>query len=214
MPVEKAREYIRAVLQPVATVERLHIRDALGRVLADDVISPLNVPAHDNSAMDGYAVRFADLKQDGNATLKMIGTALAGKPFDGSVGAGQTVRIMTGAVVPQGSDTVVMQERASANGDQISLQAVPKQGMNTRKAGEDLRRGEPALRKGQLVRPAELGLMASLGIGEVSVYRKLRVAFFSTGDELVGIGHALRHAHPRRLRTARYGRHCRQPGGN
>ncbi len=191
MPVSKAREYIRAVLEPVTTFERLHIRQALGRVLAADVISPVDVPGHDNSAMDGYAVRFADLKPDAEANLKLIGTAFAGKPFDGKVSTGETVRIMTGAVIPQGADTVIMQERAKASGDNVSVTAVPKAGTNTRKAGEDLKKGEPALNKGQLVRPAELGLMASLGIGEVSVYRRLRVAFFSTGDELVSIGQPL-----------------------
>ena len=191
MPVPKAREYIRAVLEPVATVERLHIRDALGRVLSEDVISPVNVPGHDNSAMDGYAVRFADLKQDSEVKLRLVGTAFAGKPFEGKVAKGQTVRIMTGAVVPEGSDTVIMQERANASGNDVTVSAVPKAGTNTRKAGEDLRAGEAALKKGHLVRPAELGLLASLGIGEVSVYRKLRVAFFSTGDELVSVGHRL-----------------------
>ena len=191
MPVPKAREYIRAVLAPVATVERLHIRDALGRVLAEDVISPVNVPQHDNSAMDGYAVRFADLKPDAEATLKIVGTAFAGKPFEGQVSTGQSVRIMTGAVVPDGCDTVIMQERATANGDSVAVTAVPEAGTNTRKAGEDLRKGEAAVKKGHLVRPSELGLFASLGIGEVSVYRKLRVAFFSTGDELVGVGQPL-----------------------
>ncbi len=191
MPVSKAREYIRAVLEPVTTFERLHIRQALGRVLAADVISPVDVPGHDNSAMDGYAVRFADLKPDAEANLKLIGTAFAGKPFDGKVSTGETVRIMTGAVIPQGADTVIMQERAKASGDNVSVTAVPKAGTNTHKAGEDLKKGEPALNKGQLVRPAELGLMASLGIGEVSVYRRLRVAFFSTGDELVSIGQPL-----------------------
>jgi molybdopterin molybdotransferase len=191
MPVPKAREYIRAVLEPVATVERLHIRDALGRVLAENVISPVNVPQHDNSAMDGYAVRFADLKPDSEATLKIIGTAFAGKPFEGKAAPGQSVRIMTGAVVPEGCDTVVMQERATVDGDKVSVAAVPAAGTNTRKAGEDLRKGEAALNKGHLVRPADLGLLASLGIGEVSVYRKLRVAFFSTGDELVGVGQPL-----------------------
>ncbi len=191
MPVPKAREYIRAVLEPVATVERLHIRDALGRVLAEDVISPVNVPQHDNSAMDGYAVRFADLKPDSQTALNVVGTAFAGKPFEGKVGPGQSVRIMTGAVVPEGCDTVIMQERATADGNKVSVTAVPAAGTNTRKAGEDLRKGEAALQKGHLVRPADLGLLASLGIGEVSVYRKLRVAFFSTGDELVGIGQPL-----------------------
>jgi len=191
MPVETARSHIRAFLEPVTAVERLSIRAALGRVLAEEVISPVNVPQHDNSAMDGYAVRFDDLKQDDEATLKVIGTAFAGKPFDGSVGPGQAVRIMTGAVIPQGADTVIQQERAKASGDQVAVAPVTKKGTNTRSAGEDLRQGEPALKRGQPLRPAEIGLLASLGIGEVSVYRKLRVAFFSTGDELVPVGSPL-----------------------
>jgi molybdopterin molybdotransferase len=191
MSVEKARSHIRTFLEPVTAVERLNIRAALGRVLAEEVISPFNVPQHDNSAMDGYAVRFDDLRQDGEATLKVIGTAFAGKPFDGSVGRGQAVRIMTGAVIPKGADTVIQQERAKASGDQVVVAPVSKKGTNTRSAGEDLRQGEPALKRGQPLRPAEIGLLASLGIGEVSVYRQLRVAFFSTGDELVPVGSPL-----------------------
>ena len=191
MPVEKAREHIRAFLSPVTTVERLNIRAALGRVLAEDVISPVNVPQHDNSAMDGYAVRFADLKPDAESTLKVIGSAFAGKPYQGTLAAGQAVRIMTGAVIPAGADSVVQQERAKASADQVSVMPLPKMGTNTRSAGEDLRAGEAALKRGQPIRPAEIGMMASLGIGEVSVYRKLRVAFFSTGDELVAVGSPL-----------------------
>jgi len=188
MPVEKAREHIRAFLSPVTAVERLNIRAALGRVLAEDVISPVNVPQHDNSAMDGYAVRFADLKADAETTLKVVGTSFAGKPFGGTAGPGQAVRIMTGAVIPAGADTVVQQERAKASGEQVAVMPVPKKGTNTRSAGEDLRAGEAALKRGQPLRPAEVGMMASLGIGEVAVYRKLRVAFFSTGDELAAVG--------------------------
>lgn len=188
MSVEKAREHIRAFLSPVTAIERLNIRAALGRVLAEDVISPVNVPQHDNSAMDGYAVRFADLKTDGETTLGIIGTSFAGKPFEGTAGPGQAVRIMTGAVIPSGADTVVQQERAKASGQQVVVMPVPKKGTNTRRAGEDLRAGEAALKRGQPVRPAEIGMMASLGIAEVAVYRKLRVAFFSTGDELVAVG--------------------------
>ncbi len=188
MPVEKAREHIRAFLSPVTTVERLSIRATLGRVLAEDVISPVNVPQHDNSAMDGYAVRFADLKSDAESTLKIVGASFAGKPFQGTLAAGQAVRIMTGAVIPAGADSVVQQERARACADQVSVMPLSKKGTNTRSAGEDLRAGEAALKRGQPIRPAEIGMMASLGIGEVAVYRKLRVAFFSTGDELVAVG--------------------------
>ena len=188
MPVDKAREHIRAYLEPLSATERVNIRAALGRVLAEDVTSPVNVPQHDNSAMDGYAVRFEDLKAEGDTTLKVLGTAFAGTPFEGSVARGEAVRIMTGAVIPSGADSVVQQERAKASGDSVSVMPLPKMGTNTRSAGEDLRAGEAALKKGQPMRPAEVGMLASLGIGEVAVYRKLRVAFFSTGDELVAIG--------------------------
>ncbi|MGV3626094.1 MAG: gephyrin-like molybdotransferase Glp [Betaproteobacteria bacterium] len=191
MPVPKAREVIARFLSPVSTIERVSVRAALGRVLAEDVISPVDVPSHDNSAMDGYAVRFADLKADGKVTLKMTGSSFAGVPFKGTVAAGQTVRIMTGGVVPQGADTIVMQEHAEAKDGQITIGGGHKKNQHLRRAGEDLQRGQPALRRGQPLRPAETGLIASLGIAEVSVYRKLRVAFFSTGDELVSIGSPL-----------------------
>jgi len=191
MPVAKAREHIRSFLTPVTAIERLHVRNALGRILAEDIVSPINVPGHDNSAMDGFAVRHADLKADADVTLKVIGSSFAGKPFPGAVASGEAVRIMTGAVIPPDCDTVIAQERAKAANGMVMLGAGVRKGQNARYAGEDLKAGQVALRCGQPVRPAELGLIASLGIGEVSVYRKLRVAFFSTGDELVGIGGTL-----------------------
>ncbi len=188
MPVAKARELITRFLTPVTTVERLNIRAALGRVLAEDVISPLDVPAHDNSAMDGYAVRYADLKTNGEVSLTVAGTAFAGVPFQDQIKPGECVRIMTGAVVPAGTDTIVMQEQVEAKVDSVKIGAGHKQGQNLRRAGEDLRTGQVALKRGLLLRPAEIGLISSLGIGEVAVYRKLRVAFFSTGDELRSSG--------------------------
>ena len=188
MPVDKAREVIARFLEPVTTSERLAIRSALGRVLAADVISPLDVPAHDNSAMDGYAVRFSDLKAGGDVTLKVAGSAFAGAPYQGSLQAGACVRIMTGGVVPPGMDTIVMQEHVKAAKDQVTIGPGHKKGQNLRRAGEDLAAGQVALKRGVPLRPADIGLIASLGIGEVAVYRKLRVAFFSTGDELVSIG--------------------------
>ena len=191
MSVAKAREYIRAFLAPVSAVERLHVRAALGRVLAAEIRSGVNVPAHDNSAMDGYAVRFADLKAEGESTFATVGTSMAGKPFQGRVGAGEAVRIMTGGVMPAGCDTVIMQERARAVDGQVTLPGGPRQGQNVRYAGDDIRAGQVVFKPGQIVRPPELGMIASLGIGEVSVYRKLRVAFFSTGDELVPVGGSL-----------------------
>jgi molybdopterin molybdotransferase len=188
MPVAKAREVIGRFLSPVTTHERVHIRAALGRVLAEDVISTLDVPAHDNSAMDGYAVRIADLKNDSKVTLKVTGTAFAGAPFQGAVKAGECVRIMTGGVVPQGADTIVMQEHVEAKGGNVTIGGGHRQGQNLRQAGEDLKAGQAALQRGQAVRAAEIGLIASLGIPEIAVYRRLRVAFFSTGDELKSIG--------------------------
>jgi len=193
LPVDRARAVIREFLSPVTAVERVHIRAALGRVLAEDVVSPLDVPGHDNSAMDGWAVRFADLRKEGETTLRRVGESCAGKPFAGDIGQGETVRIFTGGVMPRGADTVVMQERAreTAEGVYVAPGAVGKLGQNRRFAGEDLKRGETVFRSGQPVRPAELGMLASLGIGEVSVYRRLRVAFFSTGDELRSLGQPL-----------------------
>ena len=192
MPVNKAREVIARFLTPVTATERVSVRAALGRVLAEDVISPFNVPAHDNSAMDGYAVRIADLRSDGEVVLKNAGSSFAGVPFKGSVGAGQCVRIMTGGVVPAGADTIVMQEHVKADGDKVTVGKGHKKGQNLRKAGEDLATGQVALERGVTLRPADTGLISSLGIGEVTVYRRLRVAFFSTGDELVSIGAQLK----------------------
>ncbi len=191
MPVDKAREFIHRFLEPVSARLRVPVRDALGRVLAEDVVSPVDVPSHRNSAMDGWAMRGADLAADGERTLEEIGASFAGRPFAGRVGPGQCVRIMTGGVVPEGADTVVMQEKARAEGKRVTFAAGQKTGQNVREAGEDLRRGAVALAKGRIVRPAELGLIASLGIGEVGVFRPLRVAFFSTGDELKSVGTTL-----------------------
>jgi len=188
MPVPRAREVIARFLSPVTATEQVHVRAALGRVLATDVISPVDVPAHDNSAMDGYAVRHAELT---GAPLRIAGNAFAGAPFHGHMGPGECVRIMTGAVVPPEADTIIMQEQATARDGSVSFAGNHKPGQNLRRAGEDLKAGAPALRRGQSVRAAELGLIASLGIAEVTVYRRLRVAFFSTGDELVSIGQPL-----------------------
>ena len=190
MAVDRARELIRQFLSPVTATERVHVRAALNRVLAQDVVSPIAVPGHDNSAMDGWAVRFADLAADRETQLKRVGDSFAGKPHKGALGPGETVRIFTGGVMPPGADTVVMQERATEieGGVRIAPGAVTKAGQNRRFAGEDLKAGQVVFRRGQPVRPAELGMIASLGINEVSVYRRLRVAFFSTGDELRSLG--------------------------
>ena len=186
--VDKAGEAIRACLTPVTEIETVAIRDSLGRVLAQDIVPQINVPGHDNSAMDGYAVCGADLSPSQDVHLKMIGSAFAGKTFNGEIKPGECVRVMTGAVMPQGADTVVVQEVVRAEKDLITIPAAQKTGQNVRAAGEDLKAGVAVLHPGQPVRAADLGLMASLGIAEVKVKRRLRVAFFSTGDELASIG--------------------------
>jgi molybdopterin molybdotransferase len=188
LPVDTARRLTRELVEPVDGTERLFVRAALDRVLAEDVISPIDVPAHDNSAMDGYAVRAADLSPAGETRLTVAGTALAGQPWAGSLGPGECVRIMTGAVVPAGADTIVIQEAVRVEGREVVLPPGQKPGQNLRRTGEDLQAGRPALPAGKIVRPAELGLLASLGIAEVTVRRRVRVALFSTGDELVSIG--------------------------
>src|SRR5688572_26506853 len=188
--VDKAREAILACLSPITEVEQVPIQAALGRVLAEEIVPRINVPAHDNSAMDGYAVRFSDLQN--GSFLKEVGAALAGKPFHGKLGAGECVRIMTGAVMPPGADTVVIQEVVKKEGERITIPPGQKKAQNVRYAGEDLKVGVAVLGPGRLLKPADVGLIASLGIGEVRVRRKLRVAFFATGDELASIGTPLK----------------------
>ena len=192
LSVIEALARIDTAISPIRGYQTLALREALDRVLAEAIDSPINVPAHTNSAMDGYAVVGGELAADRTTQLAVIGTAYAGKPFEGALGPGQCVRIMTGAVMPQGSDTVVMQEHVSVEGDHILLGGDHRTGQNVRHAGEDLRVGARVLEPGTRIRPAELGLIASLGIGEVRVARRPRVAFFSTGDELKSIGETLR----------------------
>ncbi len=192
LPVAQAQEFIARLVPKVQAVEMLALRAALGRVLPRDVISAINVPSHDNSAMDGYALRGSDLAASGDTVLTVAGTGFAGAQFSGRVAPGQCVRIMTGAVMPEGLDTVVPQEFTKADGDRITIPAgVVRTGDNRRLAGEDLAQGEAALKAGRVLRPADLGLLASLGQAEVPVLRRLRVAFFSTGDELRSIGEPL-----------------------
>ncbi|MGH8120260.1 MAG: molybdopterin molybdotransferase MoeA [Gammaproteobacteria bacterium] len=191
LPPAVALHRIIAAITPLADTETIAIRQALGRVLAEDIISPINVPPDNNSAMDGYAVVGSDLSAQAERELFLAGTAYAGKPFPDKVEAGQCVRIMTGAVMPAGTDTVVMQEQAGVHGNRVRIGAGTKTGANVRAAGEDIATGEKVLNRGSLLSPAAIGLIASLGSGEVSVTRRVRVAFFSTGDELRSIGETL-----------------------
>ncbi len=192
LPVRLARQLIRSFVSPLTETEVLPLKAALGRVLADDVISFINVPAHDNSAMDGYAFHGSVLG-DQPVTLRVIGVAYAGKPFHSAVTRGDCVRVMTGAVMPEGCDTVVPNELVSPTSDaEVTLPSGKvRPGDNRRLAGEDLAMGSAAVMQGKILTPADLGLIASLGIGKISVHRKLRVAYFSTGDELRTPGEAL-----------------------
>lgn len=189
--VAHARAAILDGLVPIGERECVPVRDALDRVLAEDVIAPGNVPAHDNSAMDGYAVRHEDLSASGDTRLQVVGRAFAGKPFSGIVGAGQAIRIMTGAEIPQGANTIVVQELTRTEGNEVVVPTGQRKGQNLRRAGEDLALGGVAVAAGKRCGPAEIGLIASLGIAEVAVFRRLRVAFFSTGDEIASIGRPL-----------------------
>ncbi|HET7836636.1 MAG TPA: gephyrin-like molybdotransferase Glp [Variovorax sp.] len=191
--VDAVQAFLAQLAEPaiVTEVERLALRDALGRVLAEDIVSPVSVPPHDNSAMDGFAFDGAQLEAAGDTalSLQVVGTALAGAAWRGATGTGDAVKIMTGAVMPAGLDTVVPQEFCTIEGDRVNFPAQAlRRGDNRRFAGEDLMQGQPALRRGQIVTPAALGMVASLGLPMVPVLRRLRVAYFSTGDEILSLG--------------------------
>lgn len=191
LSVPAARGRIRGELTPVVTQEWVPLRSALGRVLAEAIVSPFNVPNHDYSAMDGYAFRAEDAAASDETTLRWVGMAAAGSAFSGEVKQGECVRIMTGAVMPAGANAVVEQERVTLGDGVITFPGPAFAGMNRRLAGEDLKKGQVALEVGRVVNPADLGLMASLGCLEVKVFRRLRIAFFSTGDELTSLGQPL-----------------------
>lgn len=187
--LEEAQAKMLAQLQPLRDRVSVPLADAVGRITAVPVASPIDVPPFDNSAMDGYAVRLADIASD--RPLKIAGKAFAGAPFNGDWPAGSVVRIMTGAPVPPGCEAVVMQEETREVEEGIVINAPVRAGQNIRLIGEDIRRDQPVLAAGVRLGAAELPLLASLGLAEVSVLRKLRVAVFSTGDELQPVGQPL-----------------------
>ncbi len=186
-------EFLVQLVTPVTATEKVGVLDALGRVLARDLVSPISVPPHDNSAMDGYAFDGAQLAARA-LRLEVVGTALAGKAWQGTVGAGRCVKIMTGAIMPAGLDTVVPQEFTKTLEDgRVEIPAgLLQPGDNRRHKGEDLMEGHPALRAGERLGPAACGLVASLGIAQVEVLRRVKVAYFSTGDEILSLGEAAR----------------------
>jgi molybdopterin molybdotransferase len=199
LSVNQVNEFLAELVQPVSIDDSqdVYLFDALGRVLAQDVISPISVPAHNNSAMDGFAFDAAQLHADQPLSLRVVGTALAGKAWQGKVNAGECLKIMTGAILPDGLDTVVPQEFCQVvSAHDVTTVTLPpnilKAGDNRRLMGEDLIQGQPALTAGQHLTPAALGLIASLGLPDVRVHRRLRVAYFSTGDEVLSLGEAPR----------------------
>lgn len=189
--VEEALRHIEQDLQTIHGEEQLAIRSALERVLAENVLSKINVPPYQNSAMDGYALRGAELPTEGKAQFTVVATSLAGQPCSQMIEAGQCARIFTGAVMPNGTDTVIMQEQVERQDDVITINTGHKPGQNVRAMGEDIAIGQIVLEAGKRLLPADIGLLASLGIPEVKVKRRLRVAFFSTGDELCSVGEVL-----------------------
>ncbi len=191
MDANQAQNQIINTVNQISTYETLPIRESLGRVVATEVQSKINVPGHTNSAMDGYAIYGEEIPNEGTKTFIEIGTAFAGKPFTGHVNKGECVRIMTGAVMPNFTDTVIMQEHVEKNDNIITINSSNKSSQNVRLAGEDIAIHETVLGKGKLITPAELGLLASVGIPKINVFKKIRVAFFSTGDELRSVGTSL-----------------------
>lgn len=187
LPMEDAIQRMLEQVTPVIETETLALHEALDRILAHAVTATMNVPAHANSAMDGYALRAADSHEP----LQLIGTSLAGHPFDGELTPGTCVRIMTGALIPAGADCVVMQENTQAQGEVITPTQSARVGENIRQCGEDIAEGDEVLNQGKRLGPVDIGLLASLGIHQVSVYRRLRVAVLSTGDELTPPGQTL-----------------------
>ena len=190
--LEQALEQILTTLPSPSTqhCETLPLQSAANRICAEDVISPINVPSFDNSAMDGYAVRLADLEK--SLTLTVAGKSFAGNPFSGEWPAQSAVRIMTGAMIPPEADAVIMQEDAVINDDgSVTFSQLPKMGQNIRRIGEDVKQSDVVLKRGAVLNAVSLPLLASLGIERVSVYPRLKVAVLSTGDELVPVGQPL-----------------------
>ncbi|WP_445946890.1 molybdopterin molybdotransferase MoeA [Shewanella sp.] len=189
-PVE-AIKLLLAQVSPIADTEVLSLSQAVGRVLAEDLVSCIDLPPFDNSAMDGYAFRFDELKHSETSAFTLAGSSFAGHPFQGQAGSNTCIRIMTGAPMPAGFDTVQMQEKTQQQGDIILIQPPKIRGANVRIRAEELSSGTKVLKKGVILRAAELGVLATIGVSHVRVSRKLKVAFFSTGDELKPVGSEL-----------------------
>ncbi len=191
LSVAEAQQRILSSLPPLTAQETVGLYDSLGRITAHAVRAPRDVPPFDNSAMDGYALRGTDLPAEGERELRIVGTVLAGKPYDRVVDAGECVRIMTGGVLPEGTDSVIMQENVIRYDDIAVIRAGHKTGEHVRHAGEDIAQHDSVIAAGKRLGPADLGVLASLGFTHCEVLRRPRVAYFSTGDELRPVGEPL-----------------------
>ena len=190
MPLEQAMARIFATLDTIQHTEFIELNNALGRITAEDIVSPIEVPSFDNSAMDGYAI----FSEESNlaSPFTIVGKSFAGEPFTSAIGKGECVRIMTGGVIPEGADAVVMQENTETRNGKVHINHPPKHGEAIRRAGSDIAIGDTVLKQGKTISPIDIGLLASLGLRTVSVVRQLKVAVFSTGDELLEAGELLR----------------------
>ncbi|MEE9411936.1 MAG: gephyrin-like molybdotransferase Glp [Methylococcales bacterium] len=190
LEVNEAESQIQSAIQPIDEIQVLPLKHCLNRILAEDITATMNIPRERNSSMDGYALAFADLQKN-NRYLRVVGTSWAGQPFERTIKTGECVRIFTGAVLPENTDTVIIQEQVTRSADSIYFQAETILGDNVRYPGESIKQGSTVMTTGTQLSPAEIGMLASLGILSLKVYRQLRVAFFSTGDELVSLTESL-----------------------
>ena len=190
MEYKDALKWIRQFIEPVKETQKIPIRDSLSNVLSEDIYSPIDVPNYDNSAMDGFA--FYKTQENSPVMHEVIGSNLAGQSSKEKILPGQAVQIMTGARIPNGANTVIPIELVSSKGNKITVNESIKIGENIRKIGEDVKKGELILKRGKHIRSSEIGLLASLGLPKISVYRQIKVAFFSTGDEVVEVGNSLK----------------------
>ncbi len=184
MPLDEALAMLAERIGPVAETVRLPLAEAGGCLLAEDVTAAVDVPPHDNSAVDGYALFFDDLDPDGETRLPVTGRVAAGHPLGRAAVRGEAIRIFTGAPMPEGPDTVMMQEDCREDGDDVVVMPGIRQGANHRHAGEDVHEGDVVLRRGRRLKPQDIGLAAAVGRTELAVYEPIRVAVFSTGDEV------------------------------
>ncbi|WP_135080486.1 gephyrin-like molybdotransferase Glp [Terasakiella sp. SH-1] len=193
MPLDEARQCMAEKIKPMADTTTLPLRQCVGKILAENVVAQQNVPPHNNSAMDGYAVKFEDLNPDGETKLPVTARIAAGHPLGRDAQSGEALRIFTGAPIPNEADTIVMQENATEADGFVTFPkgAAPKKGANFRKLGEDIKIGDTILEKGRKLRAADIGVCASVGLTEIQVYKPLKIAVFSTGDEITDAGEPL-----------------------